>query len=657
MNKNDLDQALLQLALTTGGDPDASDYNLTGFLNISIPVFIDRLECSGAYVLQSTGESLQVLYSSSPAGRPGFPLAGEAESLYREFRESGTVECYLISRELIYHIFYLKNFGLLILSRETQLDNEFLDRLPPVVNLLAGTCRSYLNGRKNMVHQADAARSADITKATFLANISHEIRTPLNAIMGMIRLLHETSLDEHQLKLIENMHSASDSLLTVINDILEFSSLDSGQIDLVNTDFSIHELFRRVYDANEYKAGIKNITLHYSVGPEIPEFFCGDHVRLLQILNYLVGNAIKFTQVGKVEFHCRLTGSVNGKSSVMFAVEDTGIGIDAENLERIFNSFQQEDDSMTRTYGGTGLGLAISKQLVELMGGALHAESAKNQGSKFYFTLDLEKGQSTNLEPKPEPMVTQAPSLRGIRVLLVEDNIFNQLIVEAILDKWGAACRIAEDGQKAVDMVGIEKFDLILMDIQMPVMDGFTASTFIRNNLKIHTPILALTASVVKGVIEPFEKAGMQGYISKPFEEEELYAKIRSVLALPAEGKGDIPGQSEQIQLCDVSRLTKLVGNDAARLKRMIEKFLEVTPAYVSELSEASDHLDLDAISRTSHKMKSSIDLVSNDTMRNLIQTINDISASGTDNGELFELIQKFLIYFQRLTEQLKEFV
>lgn len=422
MNKNDLYQTLLQLALSTGGDPESPDYDLTALFNSSIPVFTDRLECSGAYVLQRTGDSLQLLYCSSPAGKSGFPLAHEVESLYREIEESGKVEkCHIISRELVYHIFCLKNFGLLILSRETQLDDEFLDRLPPVINSLANTCRFYLIGRKNVVRQAGTAESVNFDKATFQAPQTH--------------------------------------------------------------------------------------------------------------------------------------------------------------------------------------------------------------------------------------------SLKGIRVLLAEDNRLNQLIAQVILEKWGAACMIAGDGQQAIDLVAGEKFDLILMDIQMPVMDGITASTYIRKNLKLQTPILALTAGVVEGVMEPFEKAGMQGYISKPFEEEELYAKIKSVLALPVEDDGAKPGAEEQIHLCDVSRLTKLVGNDAASLKKMIEKFLEVTPAYVSELSEASDHHDLEAISRTSHKMKSSIDLVSNDTMRNLIQTINDISASGTGNEELFDLIQRFLKYFPWLAQQLKEFV
>ncbi|MEI7982115.1 MAG: ATP-binding protein, partial [Bacteroidota bacterium] len=497
-------------------------------------------------------------------------------------------------------------------------------------------------------------RAASIAKTRFLANMSHEIRTPLNAIMGMVRLLRESKVEPAQIKLLDNMKISSENLLSIINVILDFSKIESGQIEIERTDFNLHELVHRVYDANDFRAEEKSIKLRYSVDERIHEFLKGDPVRLQQILNNLVSNAIKFTKDGIVELRCELAGKQNGKDSILFMVEDTGIGISPENQLKIFNSFQQEDKSITRTYGGTGLGLAISKQLVELMGGKLCVQSIKNKGSQFYFTIELELGLGVKPEIKQVSAIGDILSLNGIKVLLVEDNKFNQFIAQAILEKWSAKTTLCENGEQAVEKLRIESFDLILMDIQMPVMDGITASSIIREELKLQTPILALTANVIKGIVERCEEAGMQGYISKPFDENELYAKIRSVVAITNDGKDKNPEQAEPIRLCDISRLVKMVGNDGKILKRMIEKFLEVTPDYNRELSEASDNHDVDAIERTSHKIKSAIDLVSNDTMRNLIKTINDIGKTGVESDELYMLIQKFMTYFTILCDQLR---
>jgi len=511
------------------------------------------------------------------------------------------------------------------------------------------------------------AESSNIAKTRFLANMSHEIRTPLNAIIGMLRLLREAGVGVEQLKLVENMQISSENLLGIINNILDFSKIESGQMVLGNSAFSLTDLLRRVYDSNEFRAEEKGIKLLYKVDKEIKPYLTGDPVRLQQILTNLVSNAIKFTKEGMVELRAEVAGPATGKERITFSVEDTGIGISPEHQQRIFKSFQQEDESITRTYGGTGLGLAISRQLVEIMGGTLAVKSEKNRGSIFYFTIEFNVDSEPQRVAGEKPIAVEKTTLKGINVLLVEDNKFNQFIAQAILEKWGVSVTKAEHGKEALEKVGQSTFDLILMDIQMPEMDGLTASTIIRKELGLQTPILALTANVVLGIVERCEAAGMQGYISKPFDEEELYQKIQSVLgvkeketvthdAIPVAAAPEKQTSTDELPIADVTRLRTLMRNDEKSVGKMVVLFLEVTPADVQQLSEAAEQRNIVAVERISHKLKAAIDLVSSDNMRNLIKTINEIGKTGVESDELYTLIRKFLNMFPLLMDQLKKY-
>ncbi|MDO9253925.1 MAG: PAS domain S-box protein [Bacteroidales bacterium] len=500
-----------------------------------------------------------------------------------------------------------------------------------------------------------AAEAANEAKSKFLAIMSHEIRNPLNAVVGMTRMLNDAGITGPNSKLIENIKTSSDHLLMIINDVLDFSKIESGEMLLEETSFNIQDVIGRVFNSNVFIAKEKNIELKYTIDSRINNCHKGDPLRLQQVLSNLVSNAIKFTNEGEIEIRCAFEMEHGQYSSVRFEVLDTGIGISAENQEKVFESFKQENNTISRTHGGSGLGLAISKQIVELMGGKLKLESTKNIGSKFYFSIDLKIDESQFVQNIETGTDAEGSSLKGYSVLLVEDNKLNQILAVAILEKWGAQVKVVNNGQQAVDISETETFDIILMDIQMPVMDGMTASKIIREKLRISTPILALSANVIKGIVERCEEAGMQGYISKPFDADDLLKKI---LVHVSKSKNHTEASfsiEEKIVVSDVSRLMKMIGSDQIQLNIMLDKFLEITPSYLEELNKGDSANDLKAIATSAHKIKSSIDLVSAPVMRDLILKINQVSKNGGEITEVKLLIRQFNAYYKLLEFQLRE--
>ena len=509
---------------------------------------------------------------------------------------------------------------------------------------------------KALQQAVETAQAATEAKSKYLAIMSHEIRNPLNAVVGMVRMLYEAGIEGPNRKLVENIKTSSDHLLMIVNDILDFSKIEAGDMVLEQANFSIHDVVKRVFNSHVYIANDKKIDLNFTIDEKIVKTHIGDPLRLQQVLSNLLSNAIKFTPQGRIDIRCELLGSNGQNDRLRFEVIDTGIGISAERQQLIFESFKQEDSTISRTYGGSGLGLAISKQIVELMGGELKVESAKNEGSRFHFTINLPAAEGSSTQSAMVQQNNGDISLSGYTVLLVEDNKLNQVLATTIIEKWGARVVVAGNGQQALDMLATDTFDIILMDIQMPVMDGMTASRLIREKLKITTPILALSANVIKGIVEKCQEAGMQGYISKPFDSDDLYRKI--VLHAPKTGS-PVEKPEEMLEpdlvLADVSRLEKMIGSDPEQLNIMINKFLMITPSYLAELNDALALNDIDAVAAAAHKIKSSIDLVSAPVLRELILFINHNSRNGSSISEVSPLIRKFNVYYKLLEKQLRQ--
>ena len=386
----------------------------------------------------------------------------------------------------------------------------------------------------------EQAEMAALAKSEFLANMSHELRTPLNAILGFSHLLKDGNLSEEQADYLTRLEDSSASLLRIVDDVLDFSKIDAGKMEMEHVVFKLADVLQSVIGSNMHQADRKHLALNLSAAPDIEGELMGDPIRLKQVLNNLVSNAVKFTEKGEINIYASALErkkSRNGEKAVLkFAVKDTGIGLKAEEAEKLFIAFTQADSSTTRKYGGTGLGLAISKRLVEMFGGEIWCESQPAKGSTFYFTaeFDLAAPQPAKVEEvKVKAGISELMTgIKGARILLVEDNEVNQMVAKKIMEKAGASVKIAANGVEAVEMVDQEDFDLVLMDIQMPEMDGLEAARQIRNKPK-HTylPILAMTAHAMASDRELSLQAGMNDHITKPINVPELFSALTKWLS------------------------------------------------------------------------------------------------------------------------------
>jgi len=377
--------------------------------------------------------------------------------------------------------------------------------------------------REELIEAKHAAEDALKYKSEFLANMSHEIRTPINGIIGMSEFLANTNLEEKQEEYLRIIRSSANSLLNLINDILDFSKFEAGKIELEKLHFDLYEHIEDTVKSMQFKAKEKNLDFRSSISRDVPKYVEGDPTRLRQILLNLISNALKFTEKGSIIINVYPEDVNDSATLIKFEITDTGIGIGAEGVDRLFKSFSQVDASTTRQYGGTGLGLVISKSLAELMGGKIGVISQPAKGSTFWFTALFKISKAENIEKIAQVVFNgETNKIRNLKILLAEDNLVNQKVASIHLEKLGHKVDVAANGVIAFDTYKKSNYDLVFMDIQMPEADGFEATAWIRafekeKGLNKGVPIVAMTANAMKGDKEKCIEAGMDDYISKPF--------------------------------------------------------------------------------------------------------------------------------------------
>ena len=497
----------------------------------------------------------------------------------------------------------------------------------------------------------ELAVNAVKAKQQFLSNMSHEIRTPMNAIIGFTKVILKTDLTAKQKEYLSAIKISGDALIVLINDILDLAKVDAGKMTFESTPFKLGVSVSAMLHIFEPKIQEKNLALIIEYDPKIPEVLAGDPVRLHQVIMNLVSNAVKFTSTGNITVKVILLEEDDEKVKIEFAVKDTGIGITADKIERIFENFQQASSGTSRLYGGTGLGLAIVKQLIERQHGSIRVESIIGEGSTFSFTLDFQKTKA-----KAEEVIEMTKldkEIKNIKVLVVEDMPLNQLLMKTLLDDFGFERDIAANGKLAIENMKTKIYDIILMDLQMPEMNGFEATKYIRNTLNSDIPIIALTADVTTVDVAKCREVGMNDYIAKPVNEQLLYSKIVGLV------KKVLPKKTieiEKMRYTDLNYLIQRTKADPTLMMEMISLYLEQTPPLILTMKQSLNDKNWEMLGSAVHKMIPSFSIVGfSPNFEKIAKKIQEYAHSQQLALEISDLVSQLENACSQACEELKE--
>jgi PAS domain S-box-containing protein len=502
------------------------------------------------------------------------------------------------------------------------------------------------------------AENAVKAKQQFLSNMSHEIRTPMNAIIGFTKVLLKTDLSAKQKEYLTAIKMSGDALIVLINDILDLAKVDAGKMTFEETPFKIEQSITAMLHMFDTKIREKNLALVIDYDNKIPEVLVGDPVRLHQIILNLVSNAVKFTTKGKITVRVHLLSENDEEVTIEFAVTDTGIGITEDKIVNIFENFQQATSGTARLYGGTGLGLAIVKQLVEAQNGTISVLSKIDEGSAFSFILSFKK---TYAHAKSEVEIVELDTeIRNIKVLVVEDIPLNQLLMKTLLDDFGFERDIAANGKIAIEKLKSKSFDIILMDLQMPEMNGFEATGYIRNEMNSKIPIIALTADVTTVDLAKCKAVGMNDYIAKPVDERLLYSKIVGLVKKPSvikniahEENGTL--ENKKLKYTDLDYLIQRTKSNPALMMEMISLYLEQTPPLINAMKQSFQDKDWHSLHAAVHKMIPSFSIMGiSADFENMAKKVQEFASTQQQSDGILDLILQLEIVCAQACSELE---
>jgi len=502
------------------------------------------------------------------------------------------------------------------------------------------------------------AKDAVKAKQQFLSNMSHEIRTPMNAIIGFTKVLLKTELSGKQKEYLSAIKISGEALIVLINDILDLAKVDAGKMVFENIPFRLSQSLEAMLHLFESKIQEKNLTLVKEFDKDIPKILLGDPVRLHQIILNLLSNAVKFTAKGSISVIVRVLHETEEKVTLEFMISDTGIGIPKENTGKIFENFHQASSGTSRLYGGTGLGLAIVKQLVENQHGKVSVKSVPDQGSVFSFVLDFKK---TTEQPEEElEDVEFDKTLEGVRVLVVEDIALNQLLMKTLLDDFGFESEIANNGKIAIEKLASNTYDIILMDLQMPEMNGFEATEYIRNKLKLKVPIIAITSDVTTVDLSKCKAVGMNDYISKPIDERLLYSKIIGFLKKNKHKAVDNPetntkAENRKPKYINLEYLNKCTKSNPELMIKMILLYLDQTSILTKAMKESIAKKEWNTLYGAIHKLIPSFAIMGIDKKyENMAKKIQDYASTQQHTEEIAPLLKSVLSTLKQSCKELE---